>query len=144
MSLSPREIVSTRRFPFPRAALFDAFSDPARLAQWWGPNGFTNKIAAFDLRPGGTWRLTMIAPNGAEYHNVSHFVEVVRPERIVFVHDEPVHRFRMTMTFVEREGGTTLTWRMLFDDDDEVAKVGRFIVAANEENFDRLAAHLAQ
>ncbi len=143
-SPSDREIVSTRVFTQSREKLFAAFSDPARVAQWWGPNGFTNKIQEFDLRPGGVWRLTMIAPTGAEYHNLSRFLEVIPSERIVYVHEEPVHRFQMTMTFAAHGTGTTLTWRMVFETADEVAKIGKFIVAANEENFDRLAAHLAK
>ena len=142
--VATREIVSTRDFAASREEIFGAFSDPARLAQWWGPNGFTNRIDVFDLRAGGAWRLTMIAPNGAEYHNVSHFTEVVRPEKIVFVHEEPVHGFEMTMTLAQRPGGgTTLQWRMRFDTAEEVARVGQFIIAANEQNFDRLAAQLA-
>lgn len=141
-SNTDREIVSTRTFPVPRERVFQAFSDPAQLARWWGPKGFTNTIDEFDLRPGGAWRLTMHAPNGAAFANHSTFVEVAPPERIVFQHLEPVHGFRMTMLFAAAAGGTTLTWRMLFDSADEAARVRSFIVVANEENFDRLAAHL--
>ena len=144
VEIDAHAIVSIREFAQPREELFAAFSDPARLAQWWGPNGFTNTIREFDLRPGGAWRLTMHGPNGTDYHNESRFLEVVRPERIVFQHEEPVHGFQMTMTFVERGGGTTLTWRMWFETPDEAVKVRPFILPANEQNFDRLAAHLAR
>ncbi len=140
---SDREIVSTREFAQPREELFAAFSDPARLAQWWGPNGFTNTIREFDLRPGGKWRLTMHGPDGASYDNESRFLEVVRPARIVLQHEAPVHGFRMTMTFTEHGAGTRLTWGMRFESTDEVAKVGEFIAVANQQNFDRLDAHLA-
>jgi uncharacterized protein YndB with AHSA1/START domain len=139
---SDREIVSARTFTAPRERVFNAFSDPRQLAQWWGPQGFTNTIHEFDLRPGGMWRLVMHAPDGKDYANESRFAEVVRPERIVFQHLEPVHGFRMTMTFSEQAGKTTLTWRMLFDSTDECAKVRSFITVANEQNFDRLQAHL--
>ena len=137
-----REIVSARTFSAPRERVFQAFTDPAQLARWWGPQGFTNTIHQFDLRPGGAWRLTMRAPNGAEFANYSTFLEIAPPERIVFQHLEPVHGFRMTMLFTASAGGTTLTWRMLFDSADEAARVRSFIVAANEENFHRLASHL--
>lgn len=140
---SDREIVSTREFVQPREEIFAAFSDPTRLAQWWGPNGFTNTIREFDLRPGGKWRLTMHGPDGANYDNESRFLEVVRPARIVFQHEEPVHGFRMTMTFAEHGAGTLLTWCMCFESAGEVAKIGEFIAVANQQNFDRLAAHLA-
>lgn len=134
-----REIVNSRIFTVPRLRLFEAFSDPVQLAQWWGPKGFRNTFDEFDFRPGGMWRFTMHAPNGAEYHNTSNFTEIVTPERIVFVHLKPVHQFEMTMLFSEEDGGTRLTWHMLFET-DEGEQMRGFITAANEENFDRLEA----
>jgi uncharacterized protein YndB with AHSA1/START domain len=141
-SIPEREIVSTRTLAASRERVFRAFSEPAQLARWWGPKGFTNTIHEFDLRAGGMWRLTMHGPGGANYANESRFVEIVPLERVVFQHLEPVHGFRMTMIFAEQAGRTTLTWRMLFDSAEEATKVRRFVVAANEENFDRLAAIL--
>lgn len=138
-----REIVTMRVFEVPPELLFDAFADPGRLATWWGPNGFTNTFHEFDFRPGGFWRFTMHGPDGTDYLNESVFTDIAKPARIVFDHLEPVHRFRMTMTYEGQGGRTTLTWRMLFDDPDEYAKVKPFVVQANEQNFDRLAAHLA-
>jgi uncharacterized protein YndB with AHSA1/START domain len=86
----------------------------------------------------------MIAPDGAEFHNLSRFLEVEAPARVVFQHDEPVHSFQMTMTFAADGTGTQLTWRMRFASADEFARVRDFIVVANEQNFDRLAALLAK
>ena len=76
---SDREIVNTRLFSAPREKVFEAFADPAQVARWWGPNGFTNTIQEFDLRIGGRWRLIMHAPNGTAYHNESEFTAVVKP-----------------------------------------------------------------
>ena len=137
------EIHSTRVFNVPRERLFEAFRDPSQLARWWGPEGFTNTIDEFDLQPGGKWRFTMHGPDGADYPNTNVFSEVDPPSRIAFVHDAPVHRFRMTMDFSEEGPGARLTWRMAFEDPDEAAKLRGFIAAANEQNFDRLEAVLA-
>jgi uncharacterized protein YndB with AHSA1/START domain len=137
------EIINTRVFAAPREKVFAAFADPAQLAHWWGPNGFTNTITEFDLQPGGDWRLTMHGPNGADYENESKFVEVVPPERIVFEHLRTMHWYRMTMTYENVGAGQTkLTWRMLFNRTAENEKLKTFITAANEQNFDRLAAWL--
>jgi len=138
-----REIVSTRLFAAPRERVFRVFSDPDRLARWWGPDGFTSTFTEFDLRPGGNWRFVMHGPDGTAYQNASDFIEIVVPERVVFDHLEPMHRFRMTMTFVAEAGRTRLTWRMRFESAAELERVGRFISAANEQNFDRLEAELA-
>jgi uncharacterized protein YndB with AHSA1/START domain len=143
-AIAEREIISTRLFDAPRELLFRAFIDPVILARWWGPEGFTNTFQQFDPRPGGSWRFVMRGPDGAEYAMDKRFVEVVAPERIVVDHLEPVqHRFRMTMTFAEEAGRTRTTWRMVFESAEEAGKVWRFIVQANEQNFDRLGVELA-
>jgi predicted 3-demethylubiquinone-9 3-methyltransferase (glyoxalase superfamily)/uncharacterized protein YndB with AHSA1/START domain len=139
-----KEIISTRVLPVSRERLFEAFADPHQLARWWGPKGFTNTFEEFQFHPGGTWRFTMHSPEGAEFHNVSEFTEVVRPERIVFNHLRPVHDFVMTITFEDAPGGTALTWRMAFPTVDEVEELREFISKANEENFDRLQEILSE
>lgn len=139
-----REIVSTRVFDAPQERVFKAFSDPAHLAQWWGPKGFTNTINEFDLRPGGHWRLVMHSPDGVNYDNESVFVDVIKPQRVVFKHLDPVHSFQMTLTFDQQAEKTKFTWRMLFDSPNEDTKVRNIILAANEQNFDRLEAHLSK
>lgn len=137
-----RELVSERWLGAPRARVFEAFRDPARLARWWGPRGFRSTFQEFDLRPGGRWRFLLHGPDGADYPNESHFVEVAPPERIVFRHVSS-HPFVMTMTFAEEGGGTRLTWRMLHRTAAECARFRAIGEAANQENFDRLEAELA-
>jgi uncharacterized protein YndB with AHSA1/START domain len=140
---SDREIVSSRTFDASRERVFDAFADPARLARWWGPEGFTNTFQRFELRPGGRWRFTMHAPDGTEIPNESVFLEVVRPERIAFRHLSREHPYDLTITLDQAEGGTTrVTWRMLHPSAEVCARVRPFVVAGNEQNFDRLGADL--
>jgi uncharacterized protein YndB with AHSA1/START domain len=86
----------------------------------------------------------MHGPNGASYPNEKIFVEVVEPERVVFQHRQAVHSFQMTIEFAPHAGGTEVTWRMVFESAAEYARVKSHIVKANEENFDRLEAHLAR
>src|SRR5271170_4852569 len=113
-----REIVITRVFDAPRELVFDMWTDPKHIAQWWGPNGFTTTIHQMDVRPGGVWRLTMHGPDGRDYKNKIVFLEVARPERLVYKHDpekgiEPMS-FQTTVTFADRGDKTALTMRMLF------------------------------
>ena len=139
------EIVSSRLLDAPRAAVFAAFADPEMLAEWWGPEGFTNHFDAFDLRPGGEWRFSMRAPDGSTHAMAKSFVEVVPLERIVLRHLEPPqHRFLMTMLFADEAGGTRLTWRVLFEQPEEAERVRALFLEGNEQNFDRLAARLAR
>lgn len=142
--LSLHEIVTTRVLTAPRELVFRAWTDPDHLVRWWGPKGFTNTLQELDLRPGGRWRIVMHGPDGTDYPNESVFVEVVPPERLVFDHLEPIHRFRTTVTFAEESGGTALTWRMRFATVAEYDRVRSYVAAANEQNIDRLEAELAR
>ena len=137
------EILNERIFAAPRAAVFDAFADPAKLATWWGPHGFTNRIDEFDFRVGGDWRVTMTSSDGTDFANRWTFQEIEPARRVVALHHEPMHVFTLEMTVEEDASGTRLTWRMLFEPTDENRELQKFIRAANEQNFDRLEQVLA-
>jgi len=142
--LSERGILSARVLPWSKETLYNAFADPVLLAKWWGPAGFTNSFHEFDLRPGGVWDFVMHGPGGKDYHNRSVFVSILRPERIVFDHLEPVHSFRMTISFEEYGTGTLVSFHLLFDSTEECNRVRPYILAGNEENFDRLETLLGE
>jgi uncharacterized protein YndB with AHSA1/START domain len=118
LNTSEREIVITRVFDAPREMVFEAWTKPEHLIHWWGPNGFTTTIQEMDVRAGGTWRLVMRGPDGRDYKNHIVFSEAVKPERLVYKHvpeagTEP-GTHESTVTFVERDGKTEVTLRMLF------------------------------
>jgi uncharacterized protein YndB with AHSA1/START domain len=139
------ELANSRIFDAPREAVFEAFENPQHLMQWWGPEGFTNTLHEMDLRAGGMWRLTMHGPDGANYDNVSTFVEVMKPAKIVFHHLGPVHEYWMTMSYADAGAGRTkLTWNMAFAPSAGNEKLKSFLLSANEQNFDRLAACLGK
>lgn len=114
-----REIVISRLFDAPRELVWDAFTDPKQVVQWWGPNGFTTTIHEMDVRVGGRWRHTMHGPDGTNYPNASVFKEVVKPERISYSHgggrvNGPGASFEATWTFEAQGDKTLLTGRMVF------------------------------
>src|SRR6266852_821403 len=116
---SDREILITRVFDAPRDLVWEAWTDPKQVVQWWGPTGFTTTIHEMDVRPGGVWRHTMRGPDGTEYPNLSVFIEVVKPERIVYSHGggrkgHPAAQFEATWTFEAQDAKTKLTSRMVF------------------------------
>jgi len=138
-----REILSSVLLDATPERVFEAYADGASLARWWGPAGFTNTFHEFEFRPGGRWRFDMHGPNGANYPNESVFVEVVRPERIVFDH-LVVPRFRMTITLTARGAQTEMVWRMRHETAAQCERLRSLIIPANEENFDRLGRLLFQ
>ncbi len=142
-SPTDRDILTTRLLPAPRARVFAAWTDPEQLARWWGPAGFTNSFQEFDLRPGGQWRFTMHAPDGAGFPNHSVFRDIKPQERIVFDHlSGPL--FQVTATFADQDGGTLLSFRMRFGSVEECEAIKRYALEGNEQVFDRLVALLAE
>lgn len=142
MNTVDRELATSRVLDATPAQVFAAFADPARLALWWGPKGFSNSFEQFDLRPGGLWRFTMHGPDGTDYANESRFVEIVPGQRVVFEHLSQ-HWFEMTIAFEAHAGGRTcVSWRMVFDSAAHREQIAEFVIPANEQNLDRLEAHL--
>ena len=110
-----REIMGTRVFDAPRDLVWAMWTDPKHIAQWWGPRGFRNTIHEMDVRPGGHWRFIMHGPDGQDYQNHNVYVEIKKPERIVFDHvSGPV--FRATATFEDLGGNKTrVTMHSIFE-----------------------------
>ena len=111
------ELVLTRVFKAPRGPVFAAWTEPTQVAQWWGPNGFTNPVCELDVRPGGAIRIHMRGPDGTVYPMTGVYQEIVEPERLVFTSaalDEsgkPLFEVLNTVAFVEHDGTTKLTVR---------------------------------
>ncbi len=49
--VTDREISTTRTFDAPRRLVWQAWTDPKHIEQWWGPIGFKTTTKHFDLRP---------------------------------------------------------------------------------------------
>jgi uncharacterized protein YndB with AHSA1/START domain len=107
-----RELITMRMFDAPRELVWKAWTDPAHIAKWWGPDGFTNTIHQMDVRPGGKWHFIMHGPTGIDYPNEIVFSEVLPPKRLVYTHVGP--RFEATITFDDMGGKTVLTMRGRF------------------------------
>jgi uncharacterized protein YndB with AHSA1/START domain len=104
-----REIVIARVFDAPRELVFDAWTKPEHLPRWFGPQGFTLTTREIDVRVGGRFRYVFHGPDGNNWESRMLFLEVKRPELLVFEHgadrDEDPERFRTTVTFDQQSNG---------------------------------------
>ncbi len=133
-------MVITRTCDAPRSLVFAAWTEPARLARWFGPAGFSVPVCEMDLRPGGALRIVMRSPDGVDYPIKGAIVDVKPPERLVMTMDTSEHPaewhamldqargtpgsgrgldVHLTVTFEERDRQTLLTI------------VSRFVTAAD-------------
>ncbi len=120
LDISDREIYATRLLDAPRELVWRAWTEPAHIARWWGPSGFTNTIHKMEVRPGGEWLFVMHGPDGTNYDNWIVFQEVIPPRRLVYQHGEKGRPdcFVATVTFTAQENQTRLDMQMLFETAD--------------------------
>ena len=50
-----RRLIVERTLPAQPATLWAAWTEPDRIAQWWGPEGWAVEIITMEVRPGGVW-----------------------------------------------------------------------------------------
>jgi uncharacterized protein YndB with AHSA1/START domain len=142
--MSERDVITTRVVNAPREKVFRAWTDPAMLARWWGPKGFTNTFHAFDLKQEGIWEFTMHGPNGTNYDNTCVFKRIEPHGYLEFDHLREMHFYKAVVIFTETNGGTHIEWTMRFNTAEELDPMRHFIIAANEENVDKLEALLSE
>src|ERR1043165_7794529 len=146
---SEREIVLSRTIEAPRAMVFEAWTDPAQVVQWWGPTGFRTTTQKMEVKPGGVWRFCMHGPDGRDYENRITYSKVTRPELLVFKHGgeadvEPVSH-ETTVTFEKVNGGTRVTMTMVFESREAREHVVKEYgaIEGGKQTMDRLGEFLA-
>ena len=80
-STKDREIIISRTLNAPVELVWEAWTNPEHIANWWGPNGFTNTISRMDVKPDGEWDLVMHGPDGTDFKNRSIFREIVQHKK---------------------------------------------------------------
>jgi len=121
--------------------VFAALSDPARVARWWGPDGFTNTVHQFDFQPGGTWLLTMHGPDGKDYPNESRFTRIV-PDALFEIEHFSGHHFILTIALRAAGSATDVHWQQTFDTIEHYQRIAQFVAGANTQNLQRLRAEV--
>jgi uncharacterized protein YndB with AHSA1/START domain len=137
------DFVLTRVFDAPREMVFKAFTDPAAIAQWWGPRRYTTTVETMEVRPGGRWRIVQRGVHGPDhgFHGVFH--DSLAPERLTRTFEyegTPGHVLLETVVFEPVGARTKVTTQSVFQ---SVAARDAMVASGAEwggrESFDRLA-----
>jgi uncharacterized protein YndB with AHSA1/START domain len=106
----PGELTYRRVHRASRALLFDCMTRPEHLTRFWGPAGTTTPIEniVVDLRPGGAFETTMVNDSdGSTYTMRAVYVEISRPERLVWIEPDVEGGMKTTITFIDLHDGRT-------------------------------------
>ena len=141
-----REIVLTRVFDAPRTLVFDAFTKPELLRQWFGPRGWSLVVADVDLKVGGTFRFMLRGPDGNDLGMRGIWREIIAPERSIHMEsfDDYPGESQVTTVLTEQQEKTTVTATIIYPSKeirDAVLNSGMEHGAA--ESYDKLAELLA-
>ncbi len=107
-------LIIDRTFGAPPKAVFEAWTDKALVAKWWGPKGFTCQVHKLEARPGGAIRLELRSPQGAVYPMAGEFREVDNATKLEFMaravydkNNKPQLETTNTVIFKKFEGNST-------------------------------------
>jgi uncharacterized protein YndB with AHSA1/START domain len=137
------EICLTRCFEAPRQRVFDAWTQPASVRQWWGPRSSTMLECAVDPRPGGTFQYVLGESVGVTYTFQGEYLEVRAPERLVhtFVFEPMPTEVSVITVLFEVLGERTRVVETTRTETQEVRDryLHGGLEASAAETFDRLA-----
>lgn len=146
--IAARTLVQARTLNAPRALVWQVWTDPKHLVQWWGPNGFTISSHEHNPAEGGLWRFRMHGPDGTEWPNRIEYTRLVEPERMEWLHgsDEEPDMFQVTVTMDDLGNGKTgLTMRHLFKTVEGCEQAKAYgAIELGAQTIDKLEAELAR
>lgn len=147
METKNKQLQITQTFNAPVELVWEMWTKPEHLAQWWGPNGFTTTIHQMSVKEGEEWLLTMHGPNGHNFPNRAVFKEVILHEKIVFEHFNP--NFTTTVIFEAQGEKTFLQWTMVFESAEMLETVVKAHKAdeglkQNAEKLEKYLSHQKQ
>jgi uncharacterized protein YndB with AHSA1/START domain len=114
---SPQAVVLRRTFKASRSRVFDAWTKPEQLREWFGPAGMTTPEVTLDLREGGKYRIVIVDSDGDRNIAVGTFTKVHPPEQLAYTwswesNDPPdIYETHVTIDFIERGGDTEMVFR---------------------------------
>ncbi|MFB9990800.1 SRPBCC domain-containing protein [Deinococcus oregonensis] len=153
------DLVLERVFNAPRALVFEAFSTPEHLRQWWGPKGWELPVCTVDFRPGGRWHYCMKCVDkaqgqfyGMESWGLGIYREIEAPARIVYTDyfsdaeggiNPELPPTLATLIFEEVEGGTKVISRSTYTTPEALQTVMEMgMLDGITQTWDRLAEYI--
>ena len=142
------DVVFERVFDAPRELVWKVYTEPERIARWWGTHDSTTEVVRMDLRVGGRWHYISHAPGRDPIGFFGDYLEVEPPVRILRTFTVDVPGFpvgRETMTLEDLgDGRTKITERGHFGSQAEIdEQVAVGMVEGALGMYDRLADEIA-
>ena len=138
-----RELSISRVLNAPRELVWEVWTNPEHIKNWWGPEGFSNTISTMNIEPEGVWEFVMHGPDGTDYKNKHIYKEIIKPEKLVLDHVS-TPKFRMTATFEAQGNKTLVTLHSVFESAEQLQEVIKVFKAdvGMIQNMDRMEQYV--
>jgi uncharacterized protein YndB with AHSA1/START domain len=142
---SDRELVVTRLFDAPPGIVFEAWTTPALMQQWWAPKAFGMVLSGceMDVRVGGQYRFEFETAGPEPMAFFGRYLEVVPGSRLAWTNEESDEGAITTITFDEQDGQTRLTMSETHPSKEALDQAFDGTNACAPEQFAQLDALLA-
>jgi uncharacterized protein YndB with AHSA1/START domain len=142
--MASRELTLTRTFDAPQQLVWDAYTVPEQIAQWWGPNGMHTPLEKItvELREGGAFNLTMVDWEGREYPSEMTIRSLSPIDQLVYGWGQQrgLDGGEITVTLSDDGGKTRLVQHFVGEVSDEMFPM---MEQGTNEQLDKLAGLLA-
>lgn len=108
-------VTMERTFKAPIKLVWEAWTNPQHISQWWGPPSMETTVLAHDFQVGGSWKYSMLMPDGNEFLSEGTYKEIVEFERILTSADfKPMTQgVELQMLFEEHGEETQFTFKVI-------------------------------
>lgn len=138
------DIQTRRRFNAPIDTMWEVWTDPNQLAEWWGPKGFKSTVSQFDFCDNGGWEFVMHGPDGTDYPNSIQFLRI-EPKKSIRFHHSREPKFDVNVSFDGSSHGrsTWVQFDMQLENRQLVPIIMDYAIFGNEQMMARLETYLA-
>lgn len=142
------QLIHQRLLNAPRELVWEAWTRPEHIKEWWGPIGFSITHKSMDVSAGHRWDFTMHG-FGKDYDNSIEYLEVEKPSRLAYRHgghgeDSGDVSFMVFISFEEQGNKTLLTMRSVFESEEVLAELNRKVnaVEGGKQTLDKMEAYI--
>ena len=138
-------LIHTRILDAPRDLVWEVWTTPAHLKEWWGPNGFSVTTKSMNVAPGKIWDSVMHGM-GRDFDNKVEYIEVIKPSMMSYKHfgESEDYDFMVSVLFEEVEGKTLLTLKSIFKSKAIIEELNRKVnaIEGGKQTLNRLENYL--
>lgn len=139
-------LIHTRLLDAPRDLVWEVWTNPEHIKEWWGPSGFSLTTKSMTVEPGQVWDFVMHGM-GKDWENKIEYVEVKKPTFLSYKHTggrSEDYNFTVSVSFEEREGKTLLTMTSVFKSKAIIEELNRQVnaIEGGKQTLNRLGEYV--